>query len=466
MACQSQAQDHHSSLTKTQTLAAFAANLTYDRIPAEVVERTKDCIIDTIAAATFGSELPWSKMVVAHATDTSGPGKSAIFGPEGHKVRPAMAALANGTLSHSFELDNLRMPSVGMHPGAVLVPSSLAVAQDSGASGKDIITAFTAGIEVLSRIGHASKQSSEALGFHAPGINGGFGAAMAAGRIMGLNAEAMTNALGIAGSLSSGVLEFAMSGTGGMVKRLHLGRAAESGVLAATLARDGFTGPQTILEGKYGFLNVYCEESDAEELTKDLGERWDAPCILFKRFSCHITAHTPVQGILDMMAAHGFTGEDVDKIVIEGDEKIVTHHYILEPTDVILGQYSTAFCVALALFKDPMSPRNFSEESINDPRIRKLTRNTELKVLPEGRKFDYRHGSVLTVTLKDGRTLTHESPSFKGLPSDPLSRDQLREKYLKLTYRLGETEANRLFDRLTALETVDNVAALDLTGKS
>ncbi|MEQ8194993.1 MAG: MmgE/PrpD family protein, partial [Rhodospirillales bacterium] len=367
------------SKTKTETLAAFAANLKYGDIPPETVERTKFCIIDTIAACTFGTELPWSKMVIKHATTTSAPGKSGIFGPEGHRVQPAMAALANGALSHSFELDNLRMPSVGMHPGAVLVPSSFAMAQELGKSGKDVITAFTAGIEILNRIGNSAKHSCEELGFHAPGINGGFGGAMAAGRLMGLDEERMTNALGVAGSLSSGLLEFAKSGTGGMVKRLHLGRAAESGVFAATLARDGFTGPSTILEGTFGFLNVYARNANQDELLKDLGKRWDAQFIVFKRYPCHITSHTPVQGILDMKKEHGFTGDDVKSIVIEGNEKIVTHHDIPEPTDIMLGQYSTAFCAALALYKDPMDARNFSMESIEDPKIREVCRNTTLK---------------------------------------------------------------------------------------
>ncbi|MEX2449832.1 MAG: MmgE/PrpD family protein [Rhodospirillales bacterium] len=452
------------SKTKTETLAAFAAGLKYDDLPPEVIERTKFCIIDTIAACTFGTELPWSKMVIKHATATSAAGKSGIFGPEGHRVQPAMAALANGALSHSFELDNLRMPSVGMHPGAVLVPSAFAMAQELGKSGKDVITAFTAGIEILNRIGNSAKHSCEELGFHAPGINGGFGGAMAAGWMMGLDEERMTNALGIAGSLSSGLLEFAKSGTGGMVKRLHLGRAAESGVFAATLARDGFTGPSTILEGTFGFLNVYSRNANQDELLKELGKRWDAQFIVFKRFSCHITSHTPVQGILDMKKEHGFTGDDVKSIVIEGNEKIVSHHDIPEPTDVMLGQYSTAFCAALALYKDPMDPRNFSDESINDPKIREVCRNTTLKEL-KGKKYEYAYGSTLHVTLKDGRTLSHESPTFKGLPIAPLTIDDLREKYMKLAYRLGDKEAARLFDKLANIETIGDLSTLDLTGK-
>jgi 2-methylcitrate dehydratase PrpD len=451
--------------TKTEILAKFASELKFGDIPPEIVEHTKDCIIDTIAACTFGSELPWSKMMIAHATTTSGSGKVSIFGPEGYKVQPAMAALANGLLSHSFELDSLRMPSAGMHAGASIVPCAFGMGQEVGASGKDVITAFTAGIEVLTRIAQSSNHSSEDIGFHNPGINGGFGGGMAAGYLMGHTPEQMTNTLGIAGSLCSGLLEFAMSGTGGMVKRLHLGRAAESGILAATLARDGFSGPNTVLEGKFGWMNVFCRGALEEKLTEELGTRWDADNIVFKRFSCHITSHTPVQGILDMKAEHGFSGDDVAKILLEGDKKCGTHHDIPEPSDVMLGQYSNNFCMALALFKDPRDPRNFSQKSIDDPKIREVCRNVEIKELPAANKFEYALGSRLTVTLKDGRILKHDAPSFKGLPIDPLDRDSLWEKFSKLCYKLGEKEAERVFEQLCNLGDIDDISTLDVTGK-
>ena len=280
-----------------------------------------------------------------------------------------MAALANGTLSHSFELDNLRMPSVGIHPGASLVPSTFALGQEKGASGKDLITAFTAGIEVLSRIGQSSNHSCEEIGFHNPGINGGFGAAMAAGWLMKLDKKQMANALGIAGSLCSGLLEFAASGTGGMVKRLHLGRASESGVLAATLARDGFTGPSTVLEGKFGWTNVFCRNADQAKLTADLGQKWHASHILFKRFASHITRHTPVQAMLDLKANYGLNINDISSILIEGLK--CSSHLNVESLNVMLRQYSNNFCTALALLKDPMDPRNFSQENINNPQLRK-----------------------------------------------------------------------------------------------
>src|SRR5688572_7496492 len=243
-----------------RTLAEFAVGLDYEVIPGDVVDRAKTSIIDTVGAMTFGADLPWSRIMVEYVVRTSAPGKGSIVGTQ-HKARGQLAALANGVLAHSFELDSLCDPSVGVHPGASLTAPGIPVAQAQGRSGKALLTAYVAGFEVMYRIGDAARHSSEKIGFHAPGLTGVFGGAVVTGLLMKLDADRMTNALGIGGSLCSGLLEFSRSG-GGMVKRLHLGRAAEGGAMAATLAREGYTGPHTVLEGKFGFLNVFAQEKE------------------------------------------------------------------------------------------------------------------------------------------------------------------------------------------------------------
>src|SRR5258708_8828277 len=243
---------------ETAELADYAASCRYEDIPPDVVERAKQCITDTVAAVIFGYDLPWSRMVVAFAAKNGAGGNSRILGPGAPRVHAPAAALANGALAHAFEMDNLTWPSTGVHPGATLLVPGLAVAQQHGLGGRALIAAFVAGAEAMIRIGRATHHSNEAPGFHAPGTTGPFGAAIACGRLMGHDAGKMQNALGIAGSLSCGLMEFARSGTGAMVKRLHLGRAAESGVLAASLANDRLTRPVSVLEGAIGFLRVFC----------------------------------------------------------------------------------------------------------------------------------------------------------------------------------------------------------------
>ncbi len=218
-----------------------------------------------------------------------------------------------------------------VHPGATLLAPGLAVAQERGFTGRDLLVAFVAGAEVMIRIGRVTRHTNEQRGFHAPGTTGPFGGAIAVGKLYGFDAAKMTNALGIAGSLACGLMEFARSGTGAMVKRLHLGRAAESGVLAAGLAADGFTGPVSVIEGEHGFLRVFCGDADERELLRGLGESWSTRTILMKRFACHISAHTSVQAILDLRAEHKFAGANVAAVRIAGNEKMATVNNIPRP---------------------------------------------------------------------------------------------------------------------------------------
>ncbi len=215
-----------SMANETRALAGFAASLSFDDIPDAVIHRTKQCIADTVAAMIFGASLPWSRMVSDYAIKASADGRSTIVGTGGRPVQPGAAALAMGTAAHAYELDSLRRPGAGVHPGATLVPPALAMAQHLGKGGKDVILAFVAGCEVLFRVGDATRHSAESAAIlNAPGLTGPLGAAVVAGKLLGLDADKMANALGIAGSLASGLLEFSNSGSGGTVKRLHLGRA-------------------------------------------------------------------------------------------------------------------------------------------------------------------------------------------------------------------------------------------------
>src|SRR6266850_6610529 len=305
---------------ETVVLAEYAAALRYEDLPAEVIGAANDCIIDTVAACICGSALPWSRIVIDYAERTGPGGTSHILG-RGSAVQAPAAALANGALAHAFELDSLTRPGAGAHPGATVLPPALAIAQERGADGRALIAAFVAGNEVMIRIGRATGHTNEARGFHAPGTTGPFGGAVAAGHLLRLDAAAMTNALGIAGSLCGGLLEFAR-GDGGMVKRLHLGRASEAGVLAASLAAQGFAGPRTVLEGEFGFLKVFCTKWDVGELTRGLGEEFVVSSTVLKRYPCHATAHAAVKAVRDLQAEHRFTGAQVEAITLADGRRL------------------------------------------------------------------------------------------------------------------------------------------------
>jgi 2-methylcitrate dehydratase PrpD len=441
---------HEETNHETERLAAYAAKVRYEELPGPVVQRAKDCICDTVAAIIYGAELPWSKMIIAHARRASAAGRSSILGSEGGPVQAGAAALANGAMTHAFELDSLTKPDSGSHPGATVFTAALAVAEDRGLSGRDLLTAFVAGAETMFRIGHATKHTNEARGFHAPGTTGPFGAAAAAGRLMGFDAAKMTNALGVAGSCAGGLLEFAHAGNGAMVKRLHMGRAAEGGVLAASLAADGFTGPTSVLEGEYGFLRVFCNDWDVSELTRGLGTEYFTLDIMLKRYACHITAHNPVEATLELRNEHKFTAADVAAITIAGNERMARTNNIPVPADMMLAQYSIPFSVALSLYRDPVDPRSFDEQVVHDRAILDLASRTKMTVTPGQDRRDL--VATVTIKLKDGREVSRQVTSFKGAPERPMARAELREKFLLLTQRLGGNKMAPLFDRLQAIE--------------
>jgi 2-methylcitrate dehydratase PrpD len=435
---------------ETTELAEYAAACRYEDFPSDVVERAKQCITDTVAAVIYGYDLPWSRMVVAFAEKNGAGGKSRILGRGAGRVHAPAAALANGALAHAFEMDNLTWPSTGVHPGATLLPSGLALAQERGHGGRELITAIVAGAEVMIRIGRATQHRNEGRGFHAPGTTGPFGAAVACARLLCMDGQRMRNALGIAGSLACGLLEFARAGNGAMVKRLHLGRAAESGVLAASLASDGFTGPASVLEGEFGFLRVFCgPDVDAGELTRGLGTSYATRSIMLKRFPCHITAQTSVQAILDLRAAHGYAAADVAAIHIAGNDKMARVNNIPSPPDIMLAQYSVPFCVALAHVRDARDPRSFDESALQDAQIQSLAQRVTITIAKDP---PTPLAADVTVTLRDGRVLKRSVADFKGTPEQPLDGTELREKFLLLTRHCGAGDMGGLFDRLQNLE--------------
>jgi 2-methylcitrate dehydratase PrpD len=433
--------------TAAQTLAGFAAGLTLSDIPSAVRERAKDCLIDSIGVGSFGARFPWSRMVVDHAKAYGEGGPCTVLGQPGLRLSAPFAALANGCLIHAFEQDNLRQPGVGVHAGATIVPALLAAAEETGADGKRVLTAFIAAIEVMFRIGLASHHTPEKLGFHAPGLTGPYGSALAAGLIYGLDADKLANAMGIAGSMSGGLLAFTKAKQGAMVKRLHMGRACEAGLTAARLAQRGYDGAETILDGKFGFLQVYCQGGEAAKLTAGLGEEWEVMRICLKRYACHATSHPAVQALRELMAAEKFSGSDVQSVSVEASDKIVSHHVILEPADIMQGQYSLPFNIALALHRDPDDAASFDDSAVKDEAIRGLCRSIKV-TLDEKAKSAW--GSRMHFTLKDGRKLTAEGEGFKGMPQYPLDREELKRKFMFLMK--GQAGTDGLFEHLADLE--------------
>jgi 2-methylcitrate dehydratase PrpD len=443
----------------TQALANYACDLEYRRIPGEILSRAKACALDTIAVTLFGSTKPWSRSVVRHVETLRSRGPSTIFGTT-MKTQPSSAALANGTMAHAFELDNVRQPGAGVHPGATAFLPALAVAESAKSNGKKLLTAFVAGCEVMSRIGVAAGNSLERRGFHAPGLTGTFGAAVAAGRLIGLNRKQMAHALGIAGSYSGGLLEFSRSRDGAMIKRIHLGKAAEGGVVAALLAKQGFEGPPSILEGHFGFCRTFSDSPDLARLTDGLGKEFETFNICIKRYACHINAHAPIEALLSLRERRRFEPADVKEIVVGGIEKLVTHHAIGKPADLMMAQYSLPFCLALSLYFDPRNPDAFTEARLRDRRIAATARLVRLEVDREiEEKWD--RAARVTVRLRSGESLRALTIHFKGSPQNFLSAPELHDKVKRLTGNLmSDLKREQLIARIDRLEKLENISQL------
>jgi 2-methylcitrate dehydratase PrpD len=443
-------------VNETATLAKYAVELRYEDIPEKVLERARNTICDTVGAIIFGYGLPWSQMIVDYAAKYGQGGKSRILGPGGALVQPPMAALANGALAHAFELDGGAKPSAGAHPGATIFPASLAISQERGFGGKELITAFVAATEVMLRIGTATKKSNEHRGFHAPGTTGPFGASVGAGKLLGFDQSKMINAIGIAASLSGGLVQFSRSGTGGMVKRLHFGRAGESGVLAANLAERGFDGPHDILEGEFGFLRVFCDEYDMAKLTAGLGETFMTMNIYMKRFACHGSCQAPLQALQELQAKHQLSPADIEWIDIGGAPDMADRHAIYQPKDPMLAQYSVPFAMALGVFRDPKDPRSFDASAVSDQKILELCRRVRLHQ-EEGAGSS---AASVTITLKDGRLLKERVTQIKGTPALPPDSKDVYEKFSLLTRHCSRQKVDEIFQRLQAIETEKDFAWL------
>src|SRR5262245_36644475 len=247
-------------------------------------------------------------------------------------------------------------------------------------------------------------------------------------------------------------------GSGGMIKRLHLGRAAESGVIAARLAQRGYEGPRAAIEGRYGVLEAFCREADPTLLTAGLGQQFEIERVCFKRYPCHVTAHVPVQLLRGFIEAHGFRGDDIRSITIEASAKVASHHSDPDPADLMLAQYSVPFCVALAAYHDPLDPTVFSDRVIRDERVRYLAQRIRI-VASEAVKG---WGARVSVVLADGRTVAGQSDTWLGCPETPLSPDQLQIKFDRLTQGASTRLKRSLFDDLLRLDRYTSLEPLEL----
>lgn len=430
----------------SEVLARFATGLRLSDIPAEVRQRALQCLADAVGCGMQGAAFEWSQAFARQVIRQGSQGPCELWGHPGVRLSATQAAMANGASVHAFEWDSLRFPGAGVHPGAALVPPLLAVCQETGASSEAALVALVAGCEILFRLGQASRHSSEKLGFHAPGLTGVYGSAVVAGLLYGLNATQLQHAMAIAGSMSAGLLAFSKASQGTAVKRMHMGRACEAGVVAAQLALEGMTGPETILDGRFGFLQTYCREADAAALTQGLGHDWQTLRVCLKRYPCHVTAQAAMQALCEWRALHPDAVPLLTHIELECADKVVSHHDIRSPGDIMQAQYSVPFCLALALHHDPLDPAVWCDAVLADARVRESCNALILRAAS-----DLPHGWAARIHLhaRDGRAWHLEALRFNGMPEVPLGMEELQRRFQAQCACMGDRAAAQCFEQLT-----------------
>ncbi len=458
----SAARDVNHDRSPTRELAGFLAGLA-GQVDRRLTAAATEAVVDTIGAIVFGAEQPWSTAVIEHAFATGSDGACSVVGT-GRATTPAMAALANGASAHAFELDDVHEEAIS-HPGAVVVPAALALSEQLDSSGHDLLEAIVIGYEAMGRAGIAVGPASHMLaGFHPTSMSGVFGAAAAAGRLLGFDADRLNHAFGLAASMSSGTMEFASSG--GMAKRIHAGRAAEGGLTAALLAARGVEGAADGLAGRYGFCRIFTSEPRIELLTERLGDRWMIDEITVKPYAACSDIHPMIQAAEELRAEHDLDPDDIVRIDAEGPTKAATQNSLDGTTSVMAAQYSAQFNIAAAILADPGDPATYSPERISDPAISRLqSRVRSISPHPEfDATYAWKMGGRVRITLTDGSVLERTVHGQRGSMHAPLTRGELGQKFERLTLgRIADGAADRIrgIERVAARELASFIRPLE-----
>ena len=442
----------------SRELIEFIHALKIETLPSDVVTRAKGCLLDTLGCALFGSLQPWAKIMADEMTTEASRGRSTIIGREQTVAAPA-AALCNGTAAHGFELDDLLDEAI-VHPGAIIVPAALAAAEAADAPGSRLLAGIIAGYEVLNRVGLAAGTEPAHRGFHKTTIIGPVGAAVAAGVILDLRPEQLMAATGLACSTSSGIKSFAAGTGGGMMKRMHCGRAAESGVRMAQLAARDFTGPPTAIDGKFGLLEVYGGKTARPGLlTEGLGQDWAMTTIFVKVYSCCSWIQGAIQQLVALRGPKPLKADEIRQVRIGVSAYAAKNNGEPAPVDIMGAQYSFPYCAALALAGDPTDPAMYLEQALDDPERRRLARRVELYVDPEMEAAYPKHyGSRIDLVLENGQRRTSFVLDPHGFPADPVTDPERIEKFSRLA---GHAKPpGRVKDIAAAVQRADRLSSV------
>jgi 2-methylcitrate dehydratase PrpD len=439
-------------------LVEFLTALSLRDLPDGLVARARRVVLDSLGCGLFGANQAWGKAAVEAATRDRSAGECTVFAHDVTMAAP-LAALCNGIATHGYELDDLIAEAV-VHPGAVVVPAVLAAAERTGASGERAVLGVIVGYEMMARLGMALGLEPAQRGYHTTGIAGPIAAATAAGVTMGYSADRVLSAIGLACSAAAGIKSFAGGSGGGMVKRMHAGRAAEAGVRMCEMVDCGFDGPRAAIDGRFGLLEVLSGSSAApRQLSAELGRRWALEQVWVKVYPmCGL-----IQGVAQLIGQMR-REQSIDCAYVARVRVGVSHHGVRHnsercPTDTMAAQYSIPYCVGVALAHDAAAPESYASARVSDPLTRELAARTELYVDDEVEAaYPARFGARVTVELRDGRLYEGYELNPHGTPQQPCTDEELAQKFRRLA-RASCSDAKittivELVNRIESLETL------------
>jgi 2-methylcitrate dehydratase PrpD len=417
----------------SETIAGFGAELRFDALPDAVVAKVKLHVLDLLGVALAASSMDFAAAIATVARGMGGPPEATAIGL-GERVPAPWAALVNGTLAHGLDYDDTHAEAV-VHVSAAAVPAALAACEAAHGDGRGFLTALALGMEVSVRLGLVAPGAFHDRGFHPTGVCGAFGAALIAGKLAGLGAAPLADALGVAGSQAAGLLEFLTDGTS--VKRVHPGWAAHSGVVAARLAAAGVTGPHGVFDGRFGLFRSHlgAGEWNLAALTDALGRRWHLLDISLKPYPCCHMNHAFIDCAAALQTAHALVPEAIEEVecfIHPREVPVVCEPAATKraPQNDYDAKFSLPYAVASQLVRGHVAIDDFTDAAIGDPAVRALMARVVYRE-DAGNDYPRYFPGWMRVRLRDGRVLEHREPINRGHAERPLTEDAVRTKFLR-----------------------------------
>jgi 2-methylcitrate dehydratase PrpD len=444
----------------TQELADYCSHMKFDDLSDEVIDCAKYRFLDWIGVACRGSIEAPSKTIYRFVGEMER-GEGVIVGTR-EKAPYLYSALANGTASHSIEMDDVNNES-SLHPGVAVFPAALAAAEMAGASGKRFILAAVLGYEVMIRLGTAlGPENSYKRGFHPTGTCGTFGSSVATSKILRLQEEEILNAIGISGSQAAGSMEYLAQGA--WTKPFHAGWAAHSGMVAALLSRKGYKGPSSILEGRDGFLHAYADGADPSRVLEGIGSGFRILETSVKIHACCRYMHSPIDAVLKIIGENDLHPEQIKRVkvgllnagaplIAEPKESKYT------PQSIVDAQFSMPFGAAAALLYGRAGLEEFQPSTIRSKPIREAMRKVECIVDPElDRNFPKQWRATAEILTEDRKQYSTTVEYPRGDPENPLSWEEMVERFDDLAGRIMKKDhRTKLVEALKKLDGVKDM---------